>query len=245
MSITIAVSGKGGAGKTTIAAMIMRELIGLSSQAVLGVDADPNSCLAMTLGVESEGTISKLREDARSKDPSNAGIDRLTAFEYGLEQVLTESKGFDLVTMGHPEGRSCYCAANNLLRKYLDKLSLQYSFVVMDNEAGMEHLSRRTTNDIDLLCIVADPGPIGEMTVRRISELTKTLETKVKSTGVIWNRSDSVKELDGIENFGAVPYDKAVLDAVMQGGSIFDVDSNSPAITAVRQILNAKLDLKN
>jgi CO dehydrogenase maturation factor len=237
MSITIAVSGKGGAGKTTIAAMIMRELIGLSSQAVLGVDADPNSCLAMMLGVESEGTISKLREDARSKDPSNAGIDRLTAFEYGLEQVLTESNGFDLVTMGHPEGRSCYCAANNLLRKYLDKLSLQYSFVVMDNEAGMEHLSRRTTNDIDLLCIIAEPGPIGEMTVRRISELTKTLETKVKSTGVIWNRSDSVKELDGIENFGAVPYDKAVLDAVMQGDSIFDVDSNSPAITAVRQIL--------
>ena len=245
MSITIAVSGKGGAGKTTIAAMIMRELIGLSSQAVLGVDADPNSCLALTLGVESEGTISKLREDARSKDPSNAGIDRLTAFEYGLEQILTESRGFDLVTMGHPEGRSCYCAANNLLRKYLDKLSLQYSFVVMDNEAGMEHLSRRTTNDIDLLCIVADPGPIGELTVRRISELTKTLETKVKSTGVIWNRSDSVKELDGIKNFGAVPYDKAVLDAVMQGNSIFDVGGDSPAITAVRQILNENLDLEN
>jgi CO dehydrogenase maturation factor len=245
MSKTIAVSGKGGAGKTTIAAMIMRELIGLSSQAVLGVDADPNSCLAMTLGVESEGTISKLREDARSKDPSNAGIDRLTAFEYGLEQILTESKGFDLVTMGHPEGRSCYCAANNLLRKYLDKLSLQYSFVVMDNEAGMEHLSRRTTNDIDLLCIIAEPGPIGEMTVRRISELTKTLETNVKSTGVIWNRSDSVKELDGIENFGAVPYDKTVLDAVMQGGSIFDVGDNSPAIAAVRQILDENLDLEN
>ena len=245
MSITIAISGKGGAGKTTIAAMILRELIGVSSKAVLGVDADPNSCLALTLGVESEGTISKLREDARSKDPSNAGIDRLTAFEYGLEQVLTESRGFDPVTMGHPEGRSCYCAANNLLRKYLDKLSLQYSFVVMDNEAGMEHLSRRTTNDIDLLCIVADPGPIGEMTVRRISELTKTLETKVKSTGVIWNRSDSVKELDGIENFGAVPYDKAVLDAVMQSNSIFDVGSDSPAITAVRQILNDNLDLEN
>lgn len=245
MSITIAVSGKGGAGKTTIAAMIMRELIGLSSKAVLGVDADPNSCLALTLGVESEGTISKLREDARSKDPSNAGIDRLTAFEYGLEQVLTEAKGFDLVTMGHPEGRSCYCAANNLLRKYLDKLSLQYSFVVMDNEAGMEHLSRRTTNDIDLLCIVAEPGPIGEITAGRISELTKSLETNVKKTGVIWNRSDSVKELDGIENFGAVPYDKAIVDAAMQGKSIFDVDSNSPAIVAVRQILNEKLDLKN
>ena len=147
--------------------------------------------------------------------------------------------------MGHPEGRSCYCAANNLLRKYLDKLSLQYSFVVMDNEAGMEHLSRRTTNDIDLLCIVAEPGPIGEITAGRISELTKSLETNVKKTGVIWNRSDSVKELDGIENFGAVPYDKAIVDAAMQGKSIFDVDSNSPAIVAVRQILNEKLDLKN
>lgn len=244
MKATIAVSGKGGAGKTTISAIIMRELIGLSAQAVLGVDADPNACLALTLGVEPEGSISDLREKARSQGPTNTGMDKLTSFEYGLEQVLTEAKGFDLVTMGHPEGRSCYCAANNLLRKYLDKLSLQYSFVVMDNEAGMEHLSRRTTNDIDLLCIVADPGPIGEITVKRISELIKTLETRVKQVGVIWNRADTVTELDGIENLGCVPYDETLRQASMQGKSIFEVDKDSPAILAVREILNARLDLE-
>ncbi len=244
MKATIAVSGKGGAGKTTISAIIMRELIGRSPQAVLGVDADPNACLAMTLGVNVEGSISDLREKARSQDPSNAGIDRLTSFEYGLEQVLTEAKGFDLVTMGHPEGRSCYCAANNLLRKYLDKLALQYSFVVMDNEAGMEHLSRRTTNDIDLLCIVADPGPIGEITVKRISDLVKTLETRVNKVGVIWNRAEDVTELDGIVNLGAVPFDEQLRQVSMQGKSVFEVDKDSPAISAVREILNHNLDLE-
>ncbi len=244
MKATIAVSGKGGAGKTTISAIIMRELIGRSPQAVLGVDADPNACLAMTLGVNVEGSISDLREKARSQDPSNAGIDRLTSFEYGLEQVLTEAKGFDLVTMGHPEGRSCYCAANNLLRKYLDKLALQYSFVVMDNEAGMEHLSRRTTNDIDLLCIVADPGPIGEITVKRISDLVKTLETRVNKVGVIWNRAEDVTELDGIVNLGAVPFDEQLRQVSMQGKSVFEVDKDSPAISAVREILNQNLDLE-
>ena len=244
MKATIAVSGKGGAGKTTISAIIMRELIGRSPQAVLGVDADPNSCLAMTLGVDVEGSISDLREKARSQDPSNAGIDRLTSFEYGLEQVLTEAKGFDLVTMGHPEGRSCYCAANNLLRKYLDKLSLQYSFVVMDNEAGMEHLSRRTTNDIDLLCIVADPGPIGEMTVKRIAGLVKTLETRIMKVGVIWNRAENVTELEGVENLGCVPFDEELRQASMQGKSVFEVDNDSPAVSAVREILNENLDLQ-
>ncbi len=101
-------------------------------------------------------------------------MDRVRSFQYGIQQALTEANGFDLLTMGHPEGPSCYCAANNLLRQFMDELSETYSFVVLDNEAGMEHLSRRTTNNVDLLCIIADPNPIGEMTARRISGLADT-----------------------------------------------------------------------
>ena len=116
MAITIAISGKGGSGKTTLAAMIIKALLDQpGSKGILAVDADPNSCLSLALGVEAEGTIAALREQARNKEPDNTGMDRVRAFEYGLEQVITEAKGFDLLTMGHPEGPSCYCAANNLL----------------------------------------------------------------------------------------------------------------------------------
>ena len=245
MKLTIAVSGKGGVGKTTIAAILMRELIARSAGAVLGVDADPNACLAFTLGVETTGSISDLREQTRNKQPSNAGMDRLSSFEYGLEQIITEAKGFDLVTIGRPEGRDCYCAVNNLLRKYLDQLGSRYNFIVLDNEAGMEHLSRRTTNKVDLLCIIAEHSPIGEMTARRIYELTKKLEIEVKQTGVIWNKTQTPGQLDGIPDFGCVPCDPAISDAAMQGKTVFDISPESPAIEAVKDILEKNLEQEN
>ena len=242
MKLTIAVSGKGGVGKTTIAAIMMRELIARSTGPVLGVDADPNACLAYTLGVETTGSIADLREQTRNQQPSNAGVDRLSSFEYGLEQILTEAKGFDLVMMGRPEGRSCYCAVNNLLRKYLDQLASRYNFIVLDNEAGMEHLSRRTTNKVDLLCIIAENSPIGEMTARRIYELTKKLEIEVGQTGIIWNKSPAAGQIDGIHNFGHIPCDPAVSQVALQGKTVFDISSESPAIHAVRQILEKNLE---
>ena len=139
--------------------------------------------------------------------------------------------------MGRPEGPGCYCAANNLLREFLKKLSSAYEFVVMDNEAGMEHLSRRTTNNVDLLCIVAEPTPIGELTAQRIFELAERLPISVKNTGVIWNRTDSGRQAGGINTFGCVPYDKAVLDASTKGESIFSLEQQSPALLAVSNIL--------
>ena len=141
--------------------------------------------------------------------------------------------------------RSCYCAANNLLRTFMDKLSSAYGFVVIDNEAGMEHLSRRTTNNVDLLCIVAEATALGVVTAKRIFELAKQLPISVKEIGVIWNRAESSKQLDGIEVFGYVPYDQAVLDASMQGKTIFDLETNSPAFLSVRKILEKKLNLSS
>jgi len=241
MATTIAISGKGGSGKTTLAAMIIRTLLEQPSKPILAVDADPNSCLGLTLGVEPVAVVADLREETRSRSPANAGTDRVRSFEYGLQQVITEANGFDLLTMGRPEGPECYCAVNNLLRKFLDELISAYSFVVIDNEAGMEHLSRRTTNNVDLLCIAAESTPMGTVTAQRIFELAKQLPISVKEIGIIWNRTESGQKLHGIETFGCIPYDKAVLDASMQGKTIFDIQQDSPAFLAVWKILQQKL----
>jgi len=252
MATTIAISGKGGSGKTTLAAVIIRLLLHQENRAVLAVDADPNSCLGLTMGVQPVGTIAEIREKARAKSPTNEGMDRVRSFEYGIQQAITEAGGFDLLTMGRPEGPDCYCAVNNLLRRFLDKLSSAYGFVVVDNEAGMEHLSRRTTNNVDLLCIVAERTPLGALTAKRIFDLAKQLPISVKQIGVIWNNTLPIadcqlsienrkSEIENIETFGCVPYDQAVLDASMQDKTVFDLEDNSPAISAVRKILEKKL----
>ncbi len=246
MATTIAISGKGGSGKTTLAAMMIRALLDqLAKGAILAVDADPNACLALSLGVAPAGTIAEIREEARTKPASNTGVDRLRSLEYGIQAAITEASGFDLLTMGRPEGPGCYCAANNMLRQFLDKLSSQYQFVIVDNEAGMEHLSRRTTNNVDVLCIVAEPTSLGTLTAQRISEIAKQLPISVKQIGVIWNRceSDSVCEsrLDGIETFGCVPMDPSVLDVLAQGKTVFDLREDSPAFSAVQRILKDEM----
>jgi len=240
MATTIAISGKGGSGKTTLAAMIIRFLLAQADRkAVLAVDADPNSCLGVMLGVQPAATVADIREDARAKPPSNAGMDKVRSVEYEIQQAITEAEGFDLLTMGRPEGPSCYCAVNNMLRKFLDELSSQYQYVIIDNEAGMEHLSRRTTNNVDLLCIVAEPTSIGALTV---FDLAKKLPIVVKQTGVIWNRAEKSLEIDGMDIFGHIPYDKDVSDASMQNKTVFDLASDCPAFSAVCEILEQKLN---
>ena len=242
MATTIAVSGKGGSGKTTLAAMITRLLLEQTDRkSVIVVDADPNACLGLTLGVEPEVTIADIREKTRAQGASNTGMDKLRSVEYGIQQAITEAKGFDLLTMGRPEGPSCYCAVNNMLRKFLDQLSTQYDYVIIDNEAGMEHLSRRTTNNVDLLCIVAEPNTIGTLTAQRIFDLSKKLPIAVKKTGVIWNRTENDKQIEGIDNFGHIPYDKSVFDASMQDKTVFDLANDSPAFSMARIILEEKI----
>jgi len=243
MAITIAVSGKGGSGKTTFSAMLMRSILERApGRAVLGVDADSNSCLGITLGVELIGTIADVRDQARALKPTNAGMNRVRTVEYGIQQSLTESRGFDLLTMGRPEGPDCYCAVNNMLRTFLDKLGSQYEFVVIDNEAGMEHLSRRTTNNVDMLCIVAEPTPVGEVTARRIYQLVKKLPIIVNKTALVWNRAENGKETDDIDILGHIPYDDAVSNVSMQGKTVFDLDENSPALVAARKIIDNILE---
>jgi len=244
MAITIAVSGKGGSGKTTIASMLVRVLLERKERvSILCVDADPNSCLGMALGVQPGVAVADIREQARAKPANSGGMDRVRTFEYGLQQAIVEAGTFDLVTMGRPEGPSCYCAVNNLLRRILDELSAKYQFVVIDNEAGMEHLSRRTTNHVDLLCIVAEPTPVGSLTARRIFDLTKQLPIVVKRTGVLWNKDGGARPpqegLEAVEMLACVPEDALVLEASKRGENVFLLPGESPAFQVVRTMVES------
>ena len=246
MAVTIAISGKGGTGKSTIAAMMVRALLGRSGRGVLAVDADPNSCLGLMMGAEPVSTVAQLREEALKKPAERGeGVDRMRSFEYGLQQIITEEKGFDLLTMGRPEGPDCYCAVNNMLRKFLDDAANAYDFVVIDNEAGMEHLSRRTTNDVDVLFIAGQTTPIGIIAVKRIFELAESLPINVGKIGVVWNMERRAGcELAGISTFGCVPYDDAVEEVCVNGRTIFEIEERSAAFSAVRQILHQQLGIK-
>ena len=163
-----------------------------------------------------------------------------------------ESKGFDLLTMGRPEGPDCYCAVNNMLRKFLDDLSSKYRYVVIDNEAGMEHLSRRTTNNVDMLCIVAEPNPIGSVTVRRISDLARKLPIGVKQIGVIWNKVLDQSDPDAqdysvneVETFGHIPSDAVVFENSVRGKTVFELGKDNPAYSAMDNILEGVLTLSS
>ena len=189
MAYTIAVAGKGGTGKTTLAALVIRYLAREMGRPVLAVDADPNATLGLMLGVEPGGTIADIRDDVverRVEMPAGASRDR--HIEYCIHQSITEAAGFDLLTMGRPEGPKCYCYVNSLLRKYLDQASADYAFVVIDNEAGMEHLSRRTTNNVDLLFVVAEPTVVGVQSAVRILDLASKLPVAIGKKAVVLNR---------------------------------------------------------
>ncbi|HIJ59855.1 MAG TPA: AAA family ATPase, partial [Nitrospirae bacterium] len=184
MAYTIAFAGKGGTGKTSLAALTIKYLLSKRKYPILAVDADSNSCLNEAIGVDVHTTIGKLREESldivRSGTDRPGGMSMEQLFDYQVQQSLIESKGFDLLVMGRPEGQGCYCAANNIIRKYTDLLSQKYPYVVIDNEAGMEHLSRRTTHAVDLLIMVSDATIKGVTTLKRIDDLVDELKLDIK-----------------------------------------------------------------
>ncbi|MDK1031137.1 MAG: AAA family ATPase [Planctomycetia bacterium] len=244
MATTIAISGKGGSGKTTVAAMITRFLSREVAKTTLAVDADPNSCLGLALGVEPGRTVSDIREDALEKRLEvSPGMSKMRSFEYGIQQLIEESRGFDLLTMGRPEGPKCYCAVNNILRGYLDALADAYPFIVMDNEAGMEHLSRRTTNNVDWLYIIAEPTAAGILTANRIQALAGSLPIAVRNTSIVWNKvtGELPPEVVGAapaEATRKIPNDQAVAEASQKGATVFDLPADNPALLALYEIVS-------
>jgi CO dehydrogenase maturation factor len=249
MSLVIAVAGKGGTGKTTFSALLVRELIRADLRPVLAVDADPNSNLAEALGVERGKTLADIREKGSGPEGSPpGGVGRIRAVEDELQRSVVEAEGFDLVTMGRPEGPRCYCAVNTLLRKTLDDLNRNYKAVVLDNEAGMEHLSRRTTTNVDFLIAVMDPTNPALRAVRRILELSRELPIQVAKRAVLLNRARAARTGDGVleelEKIGPdvgrlpdVPQDDAVERAGADGRDVFSLDAGTAALKAVRKVV--------
>jgi CO dehydrogenase maturation factor len=250
MAYVIAFAGKGGTGKTTIAALTVRYLIERKKKAVLAVDADSNSCLNEALGVEIHATIGKLREESlatvRSGGERPGGMSMEQLFDYQVQQSVIEAKGFDLMVMGRPEGPGCYCAANNIIRKYTDILAEKYPYVVLDNEAGMEHLSRRTTHKVDLLLVISDPTKKGVQTANRINSLIDELNLEVDKRKLIINRV-SDENFEKIKSSGVelpftdifnIPEDDNIFHLDLEGKPVFDLPPDSAAVEKVFKILD-------
>jgi CO dehydrogenase maturation factor len=247
MAYRIAISGKGGVGKTTFAALTVRYLTEELGRTVLAVDADPNATLGVMLGIEVERTVAEIREETlEKKDNIPSGMSKDRFVEYRIQQCIGEHKGFDLLTMGRPEGPGCYCFVNNLLRRYLERAADDYPYVVIDNEAGMEHLSRRTDSTVDLLLVVTEPTIVGIGTARRVAEMASSLPIAVKRIRVVLNRvppgglSPEVEDrLDasGLEVAGEIRLDDGVLSSAMSGQSLLDLPEGNCMYATVREIL--------
>ena len=247
MTLSIAVAGKGGIGKTTLCALLVRSLREQGLRPILAVDADPNSNLAEALGVEPGKALADIREQGSAPEGSPAsGIGRVRAIADEIQRAIAEADGFDLITMGRPEGPRCYCAVNNLLRNSLDGLSHNYRAVVVDNEAGMEHLSRRTTNDVDDLVVIMNPTLPSLRAARRILALAAELPVRIGRRMVLVNRvgPQGVEEpIDRevaqlvAERLPEVPQDDRVEQAGAAGESVFALSAQTPALVAMNEIV--------
>lgn len=246
MSKIIAFAGKGGVGKTTVATLVVRHMASSDKGPILAVDADPNSNLGETMGLEVPSTIGDIRE-TYMKDPQGipSGMDKINYLETLVEQALVEKPAFDLLVMGRQEGQGCYCMVNNILNKFTEKLSAHYKYMVVDNEAGMEHLSRRTSGKVDMLFMVTDYSLRGLRALRRIHDMLEGLNLDVKNLGIVVTRApdklseaflDEVKEI-GVPIVGTIPDDPALLEFDMERKSLLDLPDSSSSVLAVDAIM--------
>ncbi len=251
MTKTIAVAGKGGTGKTTISALVIDYLVRNKRGAVLAIDADPSTNLNLALGVPLDETVGDVREETATAVGGGQALGGLSKWDYldlRINEALVEETAFDLLAMGRPEGPGCYCAANNILRTSVDRLSDAYDYVVIDNEAGLEHLSRRTTQDVDLLIIVSDPTLRGIIAAGRVAELIDELDTAVGAAYLVVNRvngddlPEPLKEAiaeQKLQLAGLLPADPAVNELDALGQPIVDLPEDAPVRRSFEAILAA------
>ncbi len=246
MSVTVAVAGKGGTGKTTISTMLVKLLAQRGT--VLAIDADPSVNLHMALGLELPETIGEVREELISAAGSGAipqGMSRHDYMAYRTQEAMVESIGLDLLAMGRPEGPGCYCAANHVLRLSLDRLEETYDYVVIDNEAGMEHISRLTTKDIHTLLLVSDPTVRGITAAGRMQELLEEVKTNAGQVRLVVNRvtGDLPTEVDkaivanGLDLLATIPSDPTVADLDARGRPLVELPTDSPVRQAVSRLV--------
>jgi CO dehydrogenase maturation factor len=262
MTTTIALAGKGGVGKTTISGMVIKYLAQNQPGAILAIDADPSSNLNMVLGLDLEWTVGDIREDLLSqvKETLTAGgaamgalpggISKREFLDYQVRSSVSEGDRFDLVAMGRSEGPGCYCAVNHNLREVVDSISKNYRYVVIDNEAGMEHLSRRTTRDVQHLLVVSDPTQRGLVAAERIASFRKQMDIHIEHTWLILNRlpgempaplQDRVEAMD-IPLLGVVPADARLVEFEFSGRPLVELGDDSPVYDSIAAMMQ-RLDL--
>lgn len=238
MSFTITLTGKGGVGKTITSALIIEWLVANGKSPVLAVDADSNANLNEALGIEYTATVGGIREDARSEVSKLAGVAKHDFLDMQVQSALVEQNGYDLIVMGRPEGPGCYCFANNVLRDVIQKIAANYKYIVVDSEAGCEHVSRRTVLKIDYLLILSDCTVRGVRTAKRIAELADEMGTPVASKGLVITRApggalpDGVKaeaEATGLPILGVIPMDAQVAEIDAGGIAVGDIGPDAAA----------------
>jgi CO dehydrogenase maturation factor len=242
MGYIIAMAGKGGTGKTTTAALMVRLIAEKKLGSILAVDADPNSNLAEALGIEPRESIGQILDEI-SVNPQNVptGMTKDRFIELKVQSSIAEGEGFDVLTMGKPEGPGCYCYVNNVLRGIMNKLLKDYDYIVIDNEAGLEHLSRRTTRSANVLLVVSDATVVGLKAAKRISELVRELKIEVKNKLLLVNRCDEDIKKEKIDNLGLqyignIPQDMLVNKISLNGNSLWDLEKESPALLALSKL---------
>jgi CO dehydrogenase maturation factor len=248
----IAFAGKGGVGKTTLACLVLRQLIRAGRRPVLAVDADPNATLGSALGAEVAGTIADLRDHLRQAAQSPTEIPKQRLLDLWLAELLSEQQGFDLLTMGRPEGPECYCYVNGLLRRYLSLLRENYACILVDCEAGMEYLSRLVVDDVATIVLVAQATPVGLRTVQRISALADSLPIRVRRRVLALNqvspaapplpKDSAAPEVGGVAAVVEVPFDSDLAARCLRGQPIDD-GAGREARPAIEQLAQQALGL--
>ncbi|MBB6400802.1 CO dehydrogenase maturation factor [Methanococcus maripaludis] len=243
----IAVTGKGGVGKTLLSSLIIRNLT-KSGKNILAIDADPDSNLPEALGVEVTKTVGDAREELKKEVRSgntSPEMDMWNSLDYKIMESIIETPEFDLLVMGRPEGSGCYCAVNNMLRKIIETVSSNYDIVVIDTEAGLEHLSRRTTQNVDTLLVVTDSSKRGILTASRIKELAKELDISFKNLYLVLNRikpeneenvRETVKDF-GLDIIGIIYDDELTASYDMEGKPLFELPDDSETVNSVSKIV--------
>ncbi|HZK24283.1 MAG TPA: AAA family ATPase [Oscillospiraceae bacterium] len=242
----IAIAGKGGVGKTTFTALMMRYLLEhKSGKPILAVDADPNANLNEALGLEVENTISQIIEDTKTPNAVPTGMSKEMYMEFKLQDALAETNFYDLLVMGNPQRSGCYCYPNDLLRKHLEKLRSNYDYVLVDNEAGLEHLSRRIISAVDMLIVVSDAAARSIRSAARVREIAESVNLDIKEmylivTKVTGNEIEVLQpEIDktGLQFLGTIPLDPKVAEYDVKGQALMELPDDSAAVQAVNAIL--------
>ncbi|WP_373501408.1 AAA family ATPase [Desulfococcus sp.] len=249
MSYSIALAGKGGTGKTTVAGLLVKYLVEKHKTPVLAVDADANANLNEVLGLRVRDTVGNAREDMK-KGRVPEGMTKDVFMSMRLEEAIAEEDGYDLLVMGQPEGAGCYCAANSILTGFLEKLSVNYPYVVMDNEAGMEHISRLTTRNVDVLLLVTDASRRGIQAAVRINELAKDLNIVAGKCCLIMNQAKGEPDPGaleiirdaGIQLAGVIQEDETVYEYDLKGKPTVTIPEDNPAVRAAFEIFEKIID---